>query len=410
MFALAPALVSALLLSASVHYDVSARAEVRSRPSYGGSFFLAGDLEVAPSGGLTLSTEMSQLAVSYSPQIYLLQPYTFSSAPDVLHRASLTAQTRFRHSRLFAGESISYGVNDFSTLAFQQSVEDPNAVVVQALPPVFDVFAANSSTYAGYWIELGRSSQFEIVGTYTAGGGMDERSRNVIPFEWGPGGYARFSLETSEADTWRTIARAYDLRFSGVPLIPPGEPLPTPDYYDRRPRYQNLELAEEWFQRISRSLDSEVSLGASAIRSKLLPTDPFRVTIYPVLSADLVHRRGILGQHAEGRLGLRYGPFVDRFLGEVYPRSELTAQVEWPYRPNLRFAGRSGVGVAMGGSRNRGDVAALLEARSTYDLAPQWELAGSFLGATNRSERTQGAFNFQWAFAVAIRFHDRGMF
>jgi hypothetical protein len=417
MVALATAF--SLIVAASASYEVSAAAQMRSRPSYNPSaFFLSGDLEVSPSGRIALATPLSQVALSYSPQMFVFEPYSFSSDPQILHRAALTAQTRFRHARLFAGEFASYGVNDFSTLAFTQSVENPNAVLFQNVPPNLRVAAANSNTFAGLWLEFSRSVQLELVGTYSLGGGLEDpnqasgeiSARDVVPFQWGPGGYARLSLEASSTDTFRTVLRGSELRFSNVPLLRPDEPPPAPDYYERRPHYQTLELAEEWFRRLQRGWDTELGAGASAIRSQLVPGDPFQLNYYPVVYANAVHRTGILGEHAESRLGLRYAPFVDRFLGEIYPRAELTGQVEWPYRPNLRFEGRTGVGVALFGARVRGDVSGLLEARATYDLDRQWELLGSFLGAANRLRRAGEETYFQWTLGVGIRFHERGMF
>jgi hypothetical protein len=388
----APALaIAAALLSAADHveYDVSLRTELRSRTPYAGaaSGSVSGDLQLDPSASAAASVARLRAALTYSPQILIVEPYASVGRTNVLHRGTASGEWLFSEDqRLTAEEQFVVGRFDFSPLVATAAGAPP---AIDSLPAVQTANFVQSTSTLGMHYALDRRTRMSIAAGYFTSGGTDEGARQYIPLQKGPQLSSKIEWAQSPLETFSGDLQAENISVSnGV-------------------HSALAQLFAGWQRMLDASLRAELSLGGAAARMRgPIQDDAF----FPVAAAGLLRRWPIRDQQLEGAVRARIAPIVDRLNGTIYERAEASAGADYYPISSLKLGARAVAGLAVTSGLERGEKIILAEADVSYKIDRHFALT---LGGRNSwldIPRFSTPASFQWAAFAAVTVSDKGAF
>ena len=313
----APLLCAALLpvlAAPNAALELESHSEVRLRSP------TSLDVEQLSTARLELSFQRVRFDFSYAP---LLTLTSLDSDPvvDALNQGEISTEMEFRRVRVGLAERAAYGTRSFAGL--QGSTYDLvfSPTGTQIVPVADSVDYASSDTSLTVDWEISPHWGASLTLGYLIDGGIDDRSRRVIPQVVGPRGAVEVDYGLTREDQLTAAVEAETLTTNtgsegGIKF--------------RTNIWRGLgRWGRSWDARTS----SEIGGGLALVNVDPAPNGGFRV--YPVLSAS--------GQHlfllGPGRETLELGGNaelnvnVDRLTGLPDQRFSISAESTWSRRP-----------------------------------------------------------------------------
>ncbi len=328
-----------LAAAVDVKYDVSARLEARGRTALPGDTGtgVTGDLELAPVGDLSLTTEHSSFLFQYTPTLIWREPQTGGKLLP-LQRGRVAYSERFRHATLLLQQEGAWGLADIGSLRAPDG-SLPTAVsevqTLGAVPYLRSVTTGSLEVLPGRDVSFGLMANYSISGSPvgTVGG---------LPLQQGPSAslHARFPLTRRDGLTTTALFAS--------------------STFDTGQELAVVQLLETWDRALSRTMTFTIGGGAAVTREVVVATQGIPGTyleVLPAAAASLGWRSSVAGSPVGFAASLRLAPFADRFTGFVYERLEGRLQANWqPDRKWVVSAGASGaLAVDMGRAEQAGD-------------------------------------------------------
>jgi hypothetical protein len=306
--------------------NLADRTELRLRDPGDAPSVPSFDVENSPEARLALSSRDLRGMVAYTPRLTLWDVNNTGLQPLWLDAGELRGEWRNRHARLAIDEAAAYGALNIATLA---PAPGPEAAPLRVdVIPISRMDFASSTTTVSSSLLLRRWSLDSGLG-YQLSGGANASSRASLPFQHGPFANARADHLLTRRDHLTTIASASESTFSsGQDAV-------------------LLEVEEAWRHRWSRTTEALVTLGAAEAKQRASETAASSYGVLPVVEAsvdhgpprrdDAYHVLEALHPKAEGRitmrLSARVAPVINRLLGDIEERAQVTADVGWRSGP-----------------------------------------------------------------------------
>ena len=315
-------MIGALVLVAAYAgtVELSERTEVRARVVQG--FPVAYDAVTTPTARALLSDRRWSYTASYSPTLSL-QDLQASVTPLVLNVGTLAAAWRERTARLTLREDASYGSQNTAVVTLLAAAEGrPQAL--QALPKPANITTAQSRTTLATEVRPSRRWRLNTTVGYNVSGGADASSRTVLPQQRGPFADATTAYALSKTEALTSWLSLVQNQFSSGPCV-----IPRATATVCAARNEAALITAGWRHVVSRSTETSISAGASAVRTRLVETEGAVTHVYPAATASLTYRAG-LGRHkATLRLEAQLAPVVDFRTGVTDNRAQSTASFVW---------------------------------------------------------------------------------
>lgn len=344
--------------SVGTAYEAGLRAELRTRTGE----IRAAELELVPGLGLEHTHESLTLALRYAPRLRLtLQPGAALQAPNLLHAAALEGSWQVdTRTQLRGLQQVSYGVNEFDPLA-SPLLDGGMELEPRPLAPVRRYVSSDSGLALTRALSL--RTRLTLGARYLVSGSLEPEERSALPLQHGPTLEARLAHDLTRRDLLETVASATRTTFSS--------------------EEQALTAAatQGWRRQLTRSLDSQLAVGAAALRATSPVAPDARTRVLPVAEAGLGYEPELRDSPFSARLAARYAPFIDRITAGVYGRAEAELGLAWTLAPSLQLASRAGVARALDGSAGANSQVANVEASATYAQGPGLALSAGVRGA-----------------------------
>ena len=345
------------------------------------------DLETAVDARLALEWRRASLRLDYSPHFALWDMNISAIQPTMTNGGSLHAEWRPGLVHLSLDQSASYGGMNLASIAL---VTAPGAT--PTAPPLVNVVPVSrvlnyvsSATTLSARAELRRWTLGSTV-SYQLSGGADADARAYLPLQSGPVGELRADYAASHVAHLITVASAQQNTFSFGPeaTIAGGE--------------------ERWHHEWSRYTQTQFSLGASAVRSRLGPTAPSESSGYPIAEATVEHRRGFGQERFIFRATARVSPMINPLLGTVDERLQGTLGMTWTHR-KLVLAGALAAQQTLPPDATDAIQLFTAEAVATYEAYPSLSFDGGVRGMVqNAVQPVAGGPSTEATFLQAIVF------
>jgi hypothetical protein len=288
------------------------------------------DAEQLSTARLTLSMQRIRFDFSYAP---LLTFTSLDSDPqiDVLNQGEIATEMEFRRVRVGLAERASYGTRSFAGL--QGSTYDLvfSPTGTQIVPVADSVDYASSDTSLTVDWEISPHWGAGLTLGYLIDGGIDDRSRRVIPQVVGPRGTLEVDYGLTREDQLTAAIEAETLTTN------------TGSEGGIKFRTNIWRGLGRWGRSWDAHTSSDIGGGVAFVNVDPAPNGGFRV--YPVLSASAQHlfllgpgRQTLeLGGNAELNVN------VDRLTGLPDQRFSISAESTWSYR---RYEVTAGAGAS----------------------------------------------------------------
>jgi hypothetical protein len=305
-----------LLLAAAGVLDLGGRSEIRVRGDADSAFF---DVEATPTAALRLRSPTWEASLGYAPRFTLRQVDPRASF-EVLHAATLAASWRRPRTTLSLQGRGTYGTESFASLALQTAPS--GSPQLDRLPETTRIDYA--SLRAGATLRHAASRRWLITGSvgYSLGGGTDDASRTVIPFQSGPYGSLGAEAALTRKDRLVSTLQASHARFSSGPEI------------------TVIEASEAWRRTLTRRTESSLRAGVAGALHHSFDSGARRAALYPVAEATLLHT--LPADRLALRASVWIAPVVDRLSGLVDERLQGAVSGTWNVTPRLAVRGQVG--------------------------------------------------------------------
>jgi hypothetical protein len=300
--------------------ELESRSEVRMRSP------TSLDAEQRSTARLTLSMKRVRFDFSYYPLVTFTD-LTSDPVLDVLNQGEVSSEMEFRRVIVKLAERASYGTRSFAGLqgSTYDLVFSPTGTTI--VPVADSVDYASSDTSLTLDWEISPHWGAELTLGYLIDGGIDDRSRRVIPQVVGPRGTLELDYGITREDQLTAAVEAETLTTNtgsegGIKF--------------RTNIWRGLgRWGRSWDARTS----SDIGGGVALVNVDPAPNGGFRV--YPVLTASGQHlfllgpRRETLELGGNAELNVN----VDRLTGLPDQRFSISAESTWTYRPYAVTAG-----------------------------------------------------------------------
>jgi hypothetical protein len=298
------------------------------------------DLSTAPNAAVLLDNRHFAHSLQYSPRLTLRGDAAPGGNPELLQSGTLRSTWRARHVSLALTESAAYGARNFGDLATQTTTptaapgpgvqvgSEPGRPLVplQLLPTTRSISYGSTTTTLSSIVVPDRRWTLSTSAAYAMSGGTKHIGQLFLPVQ--SSGIFDASLAyaltrsdrilTSVSPSVTAIPKAI-CEIQPAPTVPPRAPLTC------NRDLQFLDVGEGWSKRWTRHTTTTVLGGTSVRRIRLDRGVPFRMTVGPLVVAELTHRleRTVLG--ATGRVGT----VVDQRTGIPETRVNLGTLADW---------------------------------------------------------------------------------
>jgi len=295
------ALLLVMDLTGSV--ETSARTEARLRASEPEATSGV-ELEVTPALRLTIGSRRTSFRAEYSPRVTLVDSSALDGRPFVLHELAARVEWLTRHGALWLEDREARGTVNFASMPLV-TADGEVAPRVEASPAPRALSIVSSTTTLGArW--NGRRGGLLASAGFARSGGVGDDAREVMPYASGPFSALQLTYTLSPRDRLATTIAASATELSSGP------------------ESRLLGVEEGLSHRWSRSTEVSGGLGLTAARTAPSAQAPVDWRLFP--TAELGVRRSLptLGRESHLALALRLAPAVNRLLGSVDQRVELS--------------------------------------------------------------------------------------
>lgn len=382
------ALGSPVLAAPKVTFGVTDRTEIRLRepgdpvPNQAAPAKRAADVTLAPGAGLDIEYRRWSVFIGYGPR-FTLRDFGGTPAPDLLNTGVLSVAHRWTHLTLTLTETASYGELPVAALAPTAAASPGTTGVpniggmpggsptgtptmpgtpsgtpttpgmptggtttggtsgstgtssLQGQPVPFQVktvhYAGSETDLASNAVLTSRSTLGIGIG-YLYTGGIDARSRQVLPLTSGPNIWARWGYDLRHHNLLTTSARAYEYR-TKLEQTPGAQ---TPITSGETTVQTDVASAQEsWTRQWGRRTTTTLAAGAGIAGTKGKHAFPF-----PVALASLTHgiRTGPRGAILSLSLSGSEDILVDRLTGLADVRGVLAGNAAWNLKRTTVYA------------------------------------------------------------------------
>jgi hypothetical protein len=340
-------MIGALVFAAATATaDLSDRTDARLRFSSGQTPAL--DVANTPTINLQMQAHQWLGDVFYAPSIQVQNLVPPPAQPTFLNTLALTSTWLENHARIsliedgtVGEESTAYlgglqaGQQTPPTTTMTPGMMTPTmAPALQFIPQqTKTVWFASSRSLLFVGLQPSKRWQLALDVGYYIYGGLDDSARQVLPLQRGPVGDASAAYIFNDVDRFIANVNAQRLEFAEGPClallyttnINMGMlPECAPDEY--------IAVGTVgWSHALSRLSTASVSVGASAVRSRLNlnSTDEFQTHVYPAGLLTYQYRTGILRRPTTLRIDAQVTPAVDNLTGVAENRAQLLATAVW---------------------------------------------------------------------------------
>ena len=392
-------LVAALTLSAAaravdVNWVTVGRADVRVRTPLPGDRGtpLTTDLELLPSGRLSLGWARTLIEFTYTPSLLFREPQLLGPV-RLMNRGSAVMRSRWRRGTFALQQQASYGQADVGALRTREDgLGSAPVVEVQTLGLVPFVSSTTSATLD---FATSRRSRISLTGGYLLSGSPDSP---VLPMQRGPLARASFRFAFNRRDALTTTAQATHADF------------------DNGQQQTYAFLTEEWSRQPIRLLSLSMMGGVAFTREFIpegLPNQLLPGTfneVLPVAATTLSWRDSVTTPTLQLETGVRLAPFADRFTGLIYERVEarLTGRKLFS---QLSLSSNLGAAwaVPLGRSPQAGDVIVFADAAAGWAVKHWLTLVGSTRVLYAHQPRLGvDAGGVQWVLTLSVMVQQQG--
>lgn len=366
-------LLPALLLAAAGTLDHGGRAELRLRGDGDQTVF---DVEVRPRAELGVRSRTWEVGLGYAPRLTLRQ-IDLRSSFEMLHTGTLSAAWYGPRTAVSLRGSARYGVESFSSLAMEGP--DPSSPQIDRVPQTARV--DYTALRAGVTVTRRASRRWLLRGSleWQLGGGLDDASRAVVPFQSGPRGSLAAEVAATPRDRFVSALDAYHVAFS------------------TGSEATVVTASEAWRRTLSRRAEATFRAGVAGTMSRGSADDPRSFQPYPVGEATVAY--GLPADRVEVRASVWIAPVVDRLSGLVDERLQGAVGGSWDITPLLTLRGRIGAAQSVPWASDQairlllGDVAMSVKVT---------ERVQAHAGTRGALQEPRGAS--QWIFFAAVTF------
>ena len=416
----------ALVTAYAGTFSVSDRSEVRARttvqtfastPTQPAALSL--DLLNQPIAALTLSDRRWDYTLGYSPSFILSDVIPHDQTkPTALFlnagnagiawherfvRLSLTEEATysFQNTALLLGPGANGG-SATTTPGTVGTAPIGQVSPLQPLAPPTNITLASSRTTLGAGLRLARrASLFMDVG-YAFSGGVGD-SRSTIPENYGPRADASLDVTASRRDHFITNASGSHSDFTnGVCPSVSGSPVVT--IVGCAPQATIVQGGELWRHAIARATTLTLGAGASAVRARVRPTDPYATTAYPTADASLNQRFDARGLD-QIDLTAQLAPAIDIRTGIVSQRIQGQVTALWALSPRVGLRVIGGAARSISGAAHDPLAFSLIrgEVEASYRATRQVDLSIGERSAWQSQDAFGSFFSTMAYFAVTVR-------
>jgi hypothetical protein len=386
---LAPTLAALLapLLAAPVYeLDFVERSEAHVRTPGD-----AVDFEQSAGAELALVMPRSRFNLGYTPRLQISEILTDPTF-DLLHTGELGAAFTWRKVRLSLAERGAYGTRAYTSLrpvTYDVVFSDSGNRIV---PIATSVRYGSSDTTLDLGFVLSARSSFDVAGGYLIDGGLDDRSKRVVPWVYGPRGRAEWRYQVARRDALGTGVEAESLHTDTASAGP-------------TLRADVIRGRERWEHRFLPMMTGELSAGAAFAQRSPTTTDG---EFFPIGAVALERRLAPgRGQRLELETRAQVDVIIDRLTGLPDHRLDLNIEGNWTRAP---YGLHAGVG-RTSSLRPLEENALVLysgEVGGSYQWTPVWLVEAGFQGAyqsvesPTSSAAAAAASGFNWMFSAAL--------
>jgi hypothetical protein len=351
-------MIGALVFAAATAtLDLSDRSDARIRAGSGQSAAL--DLANTPVANLRVQDRQWTGDLVYAPSILVqnvLPPPPPAAQPVFINSVTLTSTWLLRHARISVGEDGTFGWESTAYLGLQGNQAIAGSATtgtgmttgtgatmtgtggqgLQLLPKTTDqtpIPFASSRSILLVGLEPGKRWRLALDVGYFVYGALDARGRALLPFQRGPLADASLAYDFNAIDHFIANLNAQRLQFDEGPCLalaldnaalPPNTPLPqcAPDEF--------IAVGTAgWSHALNRLSSASISVGASGIRSRLNPTDPYTEHVYPAGTLTYQYHVGIERRPTTLRIDAQLAPTIDNRTGLADNRAQLIGTGVW---------------------------------------------------------------------------------
>ncbi len=273
--ALLAALLAPLLAAPAYELDLTERSEFRVRSPGDG-------LDFAQEGTalLVMSLPRLRLSVEYTPSLTFTD-FVNDLSVDLLHSGDVLAQFDFHRARLRLEERAAYGTRSFTSLKPNTYDLVLDQAGMHIIPISTSVDYGLSDTTLALGFVLSRRTNFGVSVGYMVEGGLNDRSRRVIPFIYGPRASLDFGYRVSPRDELTTTVNAETMHTD------------TGSFGPKR-RSDVVRGMETWSRQLARRTSGELAGGVAWDQRDPSPDDPEAFPIgFLVLRHDFPNSGGV---------------------------------------------------------------------------------------------------------------------
>jgi len=400
-----------------IQYRLGLRGELRSGHPIGfsgtsGSGTARTESELNPVAGFRLPLEGGGLSLTYEPRIFIVGshvPNDSNGEPgshvSYLHRGSLTLEYQpTLRWKVFLNGHFAYGRYDFSPLATvvpgaPGGIGNPTGgttttpttspgipIPGPGTPPSQQLLDVEEFAGGGGFVHRLTPALTWLVGAgYVRRGGATLEAQQALPLQKGPVGATGLSWQLGGSDAWTVLGSGSSSSFS------------------TGAHSTLFDLTGTWSHAFGRTLQTDVTGGATAFRSSGVPsptggTQPTEERVLPIVALGVTQRVLIPAGDVTNVLQLRVAPVTDQLVGSVYERFEAVLLSTFPLTGHLWADAMGAAAIAISGPQ----LDARIEGKLTYVFSQQLKLSIGGRTAWLRGYDPNGPVSFGWVGFVAL--------
>jgi len=215
------------------------------------------DVSTIPMARLQLKDRSWDSTLSYSPS-FTAGELELGLNVQVFHVGLASVGWHDRAWRLLFSEAGSYG--QFNTAFQQPTTTQGQSMSLQPVAGFTTIDAASSITSGTAALRATPRATLVLAGVYTVSGGVTSLAQQVLPKQYGPGGFASLAYLLSRRDTAVTLASVHNSTTSGAC---PGQALQQPATFCEETATTS-ELQETFRHQLSPVANLSLSAGVAA--------------------------------------------------------------------------------------------------------------------------------------------------
>jgi hypothetical protein len=327
-------MIGALVFAAATAtIELSDRTDVRLREAVG--FAPALDLATAPRMDLQVHSPRWTLLLGYSPSLLLQNVAPPPTEVVFLNNATVSAGWQDHDTRLTLLEDATYGRENTTYLAQQSTTNQAGQTnALQLLPQnaeTIDLGSSRTMLLAG--LRPAKRLQLSLDVGYSIYGGLDQSAREVLPLQRGPFADASMAYVFNPADRFIANVDVSHVAFVQGPCLAlelvTATPTPAQAAAQCAPDDYIGVATMGWSHALTRLSSASVSVGASAVRSRLDTSDPFVTHAYPAGTLTYQYKVGVERRPTTIRFDAQLAPTVDFRSGVADNRVQATVTGVW---------------------------------------------------------------------------------